>query len=201
MIETKLEKHFKNFILNSELNDAGIICITGNNGSGKTTFLNLLLGIYKPDKGYVKINNKDITKLPVEKRRIAFVNQDSYIPELTVDSHILWGAKLRKIKIDDNEIKDLKEALGIKFSGKVKNLSLGQKERVAILTAILSKPYFLLVDEAFSNISDKKDFLSKLIEILKKYDIEMIFTTQDLEDVKFSEKHYIMNRGILRKSF
>lgn len=201
MIEIKVEKRFKNFVLNSELNDSGIICISGNNGSGKTTFLNLILGIYKPDKGYVKINNKDITKLPIEKRGIAFVNQDSYIPELTVDSHILWGAKLRKIKINYNEIKDLKEALGIKFSGKVKNLSLGQKERVAILTAVLSKPYFLLIDEAFSNISDKNDFLSKLIEILKKYNIEMIFTTQDLEDVKFSEKHYIMNGGILLKSF
>ncbi len=201
MIETKLEKSFKNFTLNSELNDSGIICITGNNGSGKTTFLNLILGVYKPDKGYVKINSKDLTKLPIEKRKIAFVNQESYIPELSVDSHILWGAKLRKIKTDENEIKDLKEALGIKFSGKVKNLSLGQKERVSILTAILSKPNFLLVDEAFSNISNRRDFLYNLIQILKKYNIEMIFTTQDLEDVKFSEKHYIMNRGILQKSF
>ncbi len=201
MIETKLEKHFRNFVLNSELKDSGIICITGSNGSGKTTFLNLILGVYKPDKGYVKINNEDITKLPIEKRRITFVNQESYVPELSVDSHILWGAKLRKTQFNENEIKDLKDALGIRFSGKVKNLSLGQKERVAILTAILSRPKFLLVDEAFSNISDKKDFLYTLVQILKKYNIEMIFTTQDLEDVKFSEKHYIMNRGILQKSF
>jgi molybdate/tungstate transport system ATP-binding protein len=201
LIEANVKKRLGSFQLNANFKDSGIVCITGKNGSGKTTFLHLLAGFLKPDEGYVKVEGRDVTRLPPEKRGTSFVNQESYIPEKSVESHLLWGAKVRGVKVSEEEVKEVREALNINFSGKVKNLSLGQRERVAIATAILSRPKAILVDEAFSNISEKKEIVAGVIGILKKLSIEMIFTTQDASDSELADRHYVIHQGVLQKTF
>lgn len=200
VIEAKVFKKFGNFTLDAEIKEEGIICITGRNGSGKTTFLKVISGFLSPDYGYIKLNNKNITSLPPEKRNVALVTPDSYIPNFKVDNHIRWGAKVRGAEIKEEEIKEVKELLGIDFDGKVSKLSLGQRERVALATALLSKPALILVDEAFSNISNKEIFIKNFIQLTRKYSIELIYTTQDINDAKFANSHLIMNNGKLVKS-
>ncbi|AWR97693.1 ATP-binding cassette domain-containing protein [Acidianus sulfidivorans JP7] len=199
MIEALTYKKLGEFNLNAEIKEEGIICITGKNGSGKTTFLRAVSGFIKLDKGYIKINNYDITNLPPEKRDIVLVNQESYIPNFKVNSHILWGAKLKKIKIEEEEIKEAKELLEINFDGKVGKLSLGQKEKVALLTAVFSKPKFILIDEAFANINNKKEIMQNFFDLTKKYKIEIIFTTQDEKDAELANSYLVMENGKLIK--
>ncbi|ARM76458.1 ATP-binding cassette domain-containing protein [Acidianus manzaensis] len=200
MIEAQTYKKLGEFTLNAEIKEKGIICITGKNGSGKTTFLRTISGFLKIDKGYIKLNNDEITNLPPEKRDIVLVNQESYIPNFKVDAHILWGAKLKKLKIEEDEIRQAKDLLEINFDGKVGKLSLGQKEKVALLTAIFSKPKLILVDEAFSNINNKEIFMQNFFELTKKYEIEVIFTTQDEKDANLANSHLTMNNGKLIKN-
>jgi molybdate/tungstate transport system ATP-binding protein len=201
-IEAKVVKKLGNFYLNAQIKEQGIVCITGKNGSGKTTFLRSLAGFLNIDEGYVKINNVDVTKLSPEKRGTVIITPDSYIPGLKVKSHLVWGAKIRKIKYDINELEKYKDLLdGISLDEKVDKLSLGQRERVSILTAILAKPKVILIDEAFSNINDKEYFVERTIEIMRKNSIELIFTTQDINDSQFANSHLRMEDGKLLKIF
>ena len=198
MIEADVEKHYPSFTLNLKFKDEGIISIIGKNGSGKTTFLNIIAGITKPDRGYVKINGIDITNLPLNKRNVILVNQQTYIPNLKIRKHLTWGAKLRNIKIDKKEVEEISKILGIPNEDKkVGELSLGNKERVALATALLAKPKLILVDEAFSNINNKREFIKNYISLVKDFKIEFIYVTQDVEDAKLSEKIYRMDNGTI----
>src|SRR5437879_9213305 len=99
MIEASVTKTLGNFTLNAEMKDAGFICLTGGNGSGKSTFLNIIAGVWVPDAGHVLLNSKDLTRLPIEKRETVLVTPDSSIPHLDASAHVLWGAKIRGIEI------------------------------------------------------------------------------------------------------
>ena len=99
MLDVRAKRKVGEFVLDAELHDEGFICLTGRNGSGKRTFLNVIAGLMPPDDGWVKVNNKDLTKVPLEKRGIVLVTPDSYIPHLTVDKHLQWGAKILGTKV------------------------------------------------------------------------------------------------------
>jgi len=198
MIETEAEKRYSSFTLSVKFKDEGTISIIGKNGSGKTTFLRIIAGLIKPDIGFVKINGLDITNLPINKRNVILVNQETYIPNLKIRKHLVWGAKLRNAKIDDKEVEEISKILGIPSENKkVGELSLGNKERVALATALLAKPKLILVDEGFSNINNKKEFIKNYISLAKDFKIELIYVTQDIEDAKLGEKIYQMNNGTI----
>ncbi|WP_338600267.1 ATP-binding cassette domain-containing protein [Sulfolobus tengchongensis] len=202
MIEVKVKKKLQSFSLDVNFSDKGIIAITGKNGSGKTTLLNIIAGILKPDEGYIRLNEKDITTVPINKRNIVLVTPESYIPTLYLKKHLVWGAKLKGKKVNEKDIIEITELLKIPFENKkVGNLSLGNKEKVSLATAILAKPNLILVDEAFSNITDKDHFIAIYTDLCKKNEIELIYVTQDINDTKFSDHHYVMNNGSLHKVF
>ena len=197
MITVRAKKKLGEFQLDAELHDEGFICLCGRNGSGKTTLLSIISGLVAPDEGFVKIGSDDVTQLPIEKRRIVLVTPNSYIPHLNVDSHLRWGAKARGVEdeVNENQINRIKKALGITFSEKMYKLSLGMRERVALGTALLSKPYVVLVDEAFSNIDNKEDFIKEYRSLCMEHHLDAIFTTQFPEDAYLADHQYAIENG------
>ena len=188
-----------NLVLSGELHDGGFICLSGLNGSGKTTFLNVVAGNLSPKTGYVKIGGADVTRLPPEKRGVVLVNPDSLIPHLEVDRHLRWGAEVKKAPLDGATVADAKNRLGISFSGRVDRLSLGMRERVSLATALLSKPKAILVDEAFSNIDHRNDFMSAYRELCARREVDLIFTTQQQSEASLADHHYEMVEGRLSR--
>ena len=201
MIKTDLKKRLGGFFLDVDLSDEGFICLTGKNGSGKTTLLNLIGGILIPDDGYVMLNSKQITDLPIEQRHVSIVTPDTYIPHLEVAEHLVWGPKNKGQNIDRDYITEIKSALGINFSGKVNKLSLGMRERLALATSLISNPELMLVDEAFSNIDNHPDFIATFRNLAAKAKADVIFTTQYPEDSTQADHHYRLDSGKSTKLF
>ena len=199
LIDLKVRKKLGEFRLDAELHDDGFLCLTGRNGSGKSSLLNVISGILAPDEGFVKLNSVNITNLPVEKRGTVLVTPDSHIPHLDVERHLIWGAKVRGIDVDEKFVERVKRELGISFAGKVGRLSLGMKERVALATCLISRPQAILVDETFSSIDDEENFVSSYRCMASDLKIDVIFTSQRIEDSKLAEHHYGIENGRLSK--
>jgi molybdate/tungstate transport system ATP-binding protein len=201
MIELKAKKKLGSFFLDSELKDEKFICLLGKNGSGKTSLLNIVAGFYKPDEGYVRINSKVVTDIEVEKRQVVLVTPDSCLPNLAIDKHLLWGAKLRKRQVEESEVLEIKKNLGINYQGKVSNLSLGMKERVSLATALITSPKVILVDEAFGNIDNRVEFIDAYRQFADRSSIDVIFSTQHTEDSHFADHLYQMEEGRASRIF
>jgi molybdate/tungstate transport system ATP-binding protein len=201
MIELKAKKKLGSFVLDSELNDQDFICLTGKNGSGKTSLLNIVAGIYKPDEGYVKIDSEEITDLSVEKKQVVLVTPESCIPNFMVSKHLLWGAKLRKRHVEQGNLLEIRKVLGIDYEGRVSKLSLGMRERVSLATALIASPKVILVDEAFGNIDNRKQFINAYRELAHKSKIDVIFSTQHTEDSTSADHLYQMEDGHSKRVF
>jgi molybdate/tungstate transport system ATP-binding protein len=195
MIELKAKKKLGSFFLDSELKDENFICLVGKNGSGKTSLLNIIAGVYKPDEGYVKINSETITDVSVEKKQVVLVTPDSCLPNMTVDNHLVWGAKLRRRHVEEKEVAEIKRNLGINYEGKVSKLSLGMKERVSLATALIAAPKVILIDEAFGNIDNRTEFINAYRVLARESMIDVIFSTQHAEDSECSDHLYRMEEG------
>jgi molybdate/tungstate transport system ATP-binding protein len=201
MLEASVTKLFGSFSLDAKMADPGFTCLSGRNGSGKTTFMRIMAGLIEPDGGYVRVNGLEVTDLPVERRGVVFVTPASFIPSLQVDAHLRWGAALRGRDIADDELRACKEELGIDIQGVVGKLSLGMRERVSLSTALLSSPAVILVDEAFSNLHERKEFISSYRALCSKAGVDVVFSTQDDSDGELSEHLYLIEDGKTCKKF
>lgn len=196
MIEVDVRKKRNSFLLEAKIKDEGAICVVGKNGAGKTTLLSVISGIMKPDIGTVKVNGRDVTELAMEKRGVVLITQDSYIPNLTVESHLRLGIKKGAAHTFDAEM--IKQRLQINQSGKVGELSAGTRVRIAVATALLSDARVLCVDEAFEILDNKQKFLSLCGDVAKESGKDLIFTTQKLEG-EVADHIYEIKEGITER--
>jgi len=198
LIDAKVCKRLGQFQLDAELRSDGTMCVAGRNGAGKTSLLRAIAGLLRIDEGHVRIGVLDVTALPVEKRGVVMVTPDSSLPSLDVDSHMMWGARLKGKRVGREELLRVKSNLDIDFSGPVRNLSLGMRERVSLATALLASPKAILVDEAFSSLHQRDEFIVSYSALAKETGIDLIFTSQDETDGRLADHLYSMANGLVR---
>ncbi len=144
------------------------LLIKGKSGSGKSTFVKLLLGLYKPMEGKIFYNGVDLEKINKKslRERIGYVSQNIFLFNKTLKENILLGERC----LSDGELEDLLEdcklkdrldnkgffqngkLLDIEISERGLNLSGGERQLVALLRAIVKKPDMVILDEAVSNL-------------------------------------------------
>ncbi len=163
------------FDLNLELPSKGITAIFGRSGAGKTTVINMIAGLTTPDQGKIVVNRETLycsqTKinLPTYKRKVGYVFQDSRLfPHYSVKGNLLYGVKAFDQAHFDEIIsllalESLLERLPVDLSG-------GEKQRVAIGRALLSKPDILLMDEPLASLDCRVNV--KLCRFLKSSQIK-----------------------------
>jgi NitT/TauT family transport system ATP-binding protein len=175
---------FKNFSLS--INEPDFITIIGPNGCGKSTMLNLISGIEKPDSGFIKLDN-----IGGSQGGIGYVWQDyrsSLLPWLNVYQNIEFPLKLRNIKKTERRkiVDDLLNEFRISFSPKkeIYKLSGGQQQLVCLLRSVASNPALLLCDEPFSALdqSSRWTMAFYLEQLWLKRKMPVLFVSHDIDE-------------------
>src|SRR5512136_587091 len=143
--------------LNLEIRDKEFLVLVGPSGCGKTTALRCLAGLEEATSGIIKIGTRVVNDVAPKDRDIAMVFQSyALYPHMTVYENMAFGLKLRKTpKAEiDRRVKEAAEILGIQnlLDRKPKQLSGGQRRRVAVGRAIVREPKVFLFDEPLSNL-------------------------------------------------
>ncbi len=165
--------------------------IIGPTGSGKTMLLETIIGFRKINSGSIIINNKNTENTAIENRDIAYVPQDlALFPHLSVKENIVYSQKInKKKKYDKKLVKRLVEATGINhlMERKIDNLSGGEKQRVALVRALISENKLLILDEPFSAINETtKNELRYLLKLIQKeFKLTILSVTHDLDEAFF----------------
>lgn len=203
MIEASVRKRFGSFQLDASFGDGGFVCLAGANGAGKTTLLKVIAGLTKPDQGYVRVNGRDLAGEPLERRGVVMVTPGSSIPDMEVERHLLWGAGLKGVRVTGEKLAAVEEGLGIAagLQGKVGDLSVGMRQRVALATSLLSSPSAILVDEAFSNLHDREGFVSTFRRFATEGGIDVVFSSQSEADGRLAQHLYVLADGKMTRRF
>ncbi len=184
------------FRLNARLSDSGVIFVEGENGSGKTTFLRAVAGHFSEFTGHVMVNGRDVTNVELQRRGIIYLNSETVLLNLDVDSHISWPQNPKRYRSD---IKALKDNLRVDFRGRVSELSLGQKMRLAAASAIFHRPDLIIMDEVTSGISDSSSFIKSLSALAGEKGIDIIFVSHNPSDGELADHVYRMVNGSLSR--
>ncbi len=193
--------------LNLYIRENEFLTLLGPSGCGKTTTLRILGGFETPDTGCVIFDDKDITKLPPNKRQLNTVFQRyALFPHMTIAENIAFGLKIKgksKSYIDD-KIKYALKLVNLDGYGHrmPDSLSGGQQQRIAIARAIVNEPKVLLLDEPLGALDLKlrQDMQYELIRLKNELGITFIYVTHDQEEaLTMSDTIVVMNQGYIQQ--
>ena len=183
-----------------------LIAVIGPSGSGKSTFLTIAGGLQTPTDGEVLINGTALTALKEKKRAIlrlkevGFVLQASnLVPYLNVGQQMELLDKVKKGNMQKEEAENLYRSLGIEhlIRNFPKDLSGGEKQRVAIAKALYTNPSIILADEPTASLDSDRAFevMNMLKEITKEKQTATIVVTHDTRLIDDCDKVYKITDG------
>jgi ABC-type Fe3+/spermidine/putrescine transport system ATPase subunit len=163
--------------------------LMGPSGSGKSTLMKSILGFQKIGEGSIFLDNRDITHELPERRRMGYVPQNyALFPHLNVERNIRFGLDaLRTPRAEaDAAVKKLAGMLKIEklLKRRVKNLSGGEQQKVALGRALAGRPEVVLLDEPFSSIDEggKRGLWFELKQVVSEVGITTVHITHNLEE-------------------
>jgi molybdate transport system ATP-binding protein len=176
-IEVAVEKALGDFRLDVAFaSDSGITALFGRSGSGKTTVVNAIAGLARPERGRIVVDGVTLfdshagIDLPVHRRRIGYVFQEGRLfPHLSVRANLHYGSRSAAVS-RSTSFDALVDLLGIRplLDRRPGGLSGGEKQRVAIGRALLADPRLLLMDEPLASLDEsRKDEILPYIERLR----------------------------------
>jgi len=191
-----------------DVKEGEIVTIKGPSGSGKSTLLSILGTLDHADSGEIFINNQSLSEaIDLNRLRnlnIGFVFQfHNLIPELSLEENVCMPKMISKEKIDKHKIKELFKIFELEDRMKSfpNDLSGGEKQRVAVMRAIVNNPSIVIADEPTGNL-DKENAI-KMIALFKKLNtknnLTFIIATHDKEIFDIGHSQYILDGGDLKK--
>ncbi|ACT07702.1 molybdate ABC transporter, ATPase subunit [Dickeya chrysanthemi Ech1591] len=187
----------------AQLPASGITAVFGVSGAGKTSLINAIVGLTRPDSGRIQLNDRVLSDrdqrvfLPPEKRRIGYVFQDARLfPHYRVLGNLRYGmAAPMQAQFDD-----IVQLLGIGHLLKRYPLTLsgGEKQRVAIGRALLTAPELLLMDEPLASLDAprKRELLPYLERLAREVNTPILYVSHSLEEVvRLADRVLVLDKG------
>jgi lipopolysaccharide export system ATP-binding protein len=194
--------------VNLEVQQGEIVGLLGPNGAGKTTTFYMIVGLIPPDSGRVFLDDQELTRVPMYRRArrgIGYLAQEpSVFRKLTVEQNIL--AILETMGLNRSEkkarLEELLDELGLKHLRKAKAYSLsgGERRRLEITRALVSRPKFMLLDEPFAGVDPiAVHDIQQIVADLRHRGIGVIITDHNVEQtLDIVDRAYIMYDGKVR---
>ncbi len=175
---------FRTQSLSLEVAEGELMVILGPSGAGKSVLLEAMLGLKPMVGGRIHIGGRDVTALPPEERRIAYMPQDvALFPHLSVRDNILFGRRVRGTM--ENAERDLARIAERMHIGhlldrkRVRSLSGGEQQRVALARALIADPNVVFLDESFSALDAhiRRQLLLQLRELQRELGLTTVYIT------------------------
>jgi lipopolysaccharide export system ATP-binding protein len=186
-----------------------IVGLLGPNGAGKTTSFYMIVGLIKPDRGRVYLNDRDITFQPMYRRAqmgIGYLPQEvSVFRKLSVEDNIMailemtkLGKKERRQKLEmlleEFSLGHVRKNIGLKLSG-------GEKRRTEIARALATDPAFILLDEPFAGVDPiAVEDIQGIVAQLKERNIGILITDHNVQEtLSITDRAYLLFEGSILK--
>lgn len=216
MLRINVRKALRDYVLDVDITSADneTLVLMGNNGSGKTTVLNLISGLMRPDEGFIEtpsgvmFDDNAGVDLPPESRNTGYVFQNyALFPHMTVFDNVAFGLRMKKIPPAEvkarvrSELKslgmwELRDERAVKLSG-------GQKQKVALTRGLITEPSLLMLDEPFSalDIETQVSMRKELKARIRSAGVPAIIVTHDPADARaLADIICIMDHGRIHAS-
>ena len=201
--------------INLEIKDNEFVCIIGKNGSGKSTLSKILAGLINFKYGEIFINDLNLKEkksfLSLRKQvSIVFQNPETQIifdtvyDELSFTIKNITENKLLKKQDLDSIILDSLSKVGMQDFVKIptSELSLGQKQKIAIASAICTNPQILILDEPTTMLDPvSKHQIYNILKDLQSKGMTIIFVTNNIDEILYSDRILILENGTLKHNF
>jgi energy-coupling factor transport system ATP-binding protein len=185
------------------------VAIVGRNGSGKSTFAGVVSGLIRPTKGTVFINgiNTKSKRRFIELRKtlgMVFQNPENQIVFEKVRDDIAFG--LRNLNFTDteieNRIEEISKMMGIEEFTDSFELSMGQKQRVAIASVLAMNPQCIVFDEPTAMLDPKgKKDIQNIVVDLHKSGLTVVYVTNVIDEVLPADRIVVIENGSIKDEF
>ena len=206
MLRVEVEKQLGEFSLHASFASEGRVTgLFGASGAGKTSLVNMIAGLLRPDRGSIAIDGDVVDDtaagihVPAYRRRIGYVFQDARLfPHLSVTQNLDYGRRMNRLADDPAQRKRIIDLLdiGALLDRRPGKLSGGERQRVALGRALLSKPRLLLLDEPLGALDEsrKLEILPYLVRLRDEANIPMVYVSHDVAELRQLATQIVMLR-------
>ncbi|MES2353479.1 MAG: molybdenum ABC transporter ATP-binding protein [Pseudomonadota bacterium] len=208
MIDVDIKLQLGGFTLQARFAvEARVVGLFGHSGAGKSTIVNAIAGVIRPDDGHIRIDGitlferKSGIDLPPEARRVGYVFQDALLfPHLSVEANMLYGYRLQPLSTRVISLDQVVELLGLEglLHRKPATLSGGERQRVAIGRALLAQPRILLMDEPLAALDTqrKAEILTYIERLREELGLPMIYVSHSTAEIsRLADKVVLLSEG------
>tara|TARA_B100000902_G_scaffold298593_1_gene285941 strand:+ start:353 stop:1078 length:726 start_codon:yes stop_codon:yes gene_type:complete len=196
--------------INLEVHEGEVVGLLGPNGAGKTTSFYMIVGLIKPYKGNIFLDNLTLTKYPMYKRAqlgIGYLAQEaSVFRRMSVEDNILSVLEMTSLTKKEQQLKcdELISEFGLQKVKKNKGevLSGGERRRTEIARALATNPRFILLDEPFAGVDPiAVEDIQDIVMRLKEKNIGILITDHNVhETLSITDRAYLLFEGKILKS-
>jgi molybdate transport system ATP-binding protein len=196
MLRVEVSKQLGEFSIQASFASEGRVTgLFGASGAGKTSLINMIAGLLRPDRGTIAIDDDILDDtasrlhVPAHRRRIGYVFQDARLfPHLDVGQNLDYGRRMNRLASDPANrarVVDLLD-IGKLLDRRPGQLSGGERQRVALGRALLAQPRLLLLDEPLGSLDEerKAEILPYLVRLRDEANVPMVYVSHDADEMR-----------------